>query len=66
LPDVLLTFLRAEVIDAIQQQAGDAVKDRKLFLSIGKTGTVTFGPEYAQKKKLDAELKAALRKADNK
>ncbi|MGA2857576.1 MAG: hypothetical protein ABSE40_11945 [Candidatus Sulfotelmatobacter sp.] len=56
----LLAFFRAEVSTAIREKAGDPVKARKIFLSMGKTARAIFGPEYAStKKNLDAESRAA-------
>jgi len=62
LPDDLLGFFRSEVMKAIREKAGnDAVKTRKIFLSLGKTAKVIFGPEYAATKgKLDSASKQAV------
>ena len=65
LPPDLLGFFRSEISIAIREKAGDPVKARKVFLSLGQTAKVIFGPEYATtKKKLDAESRDAVRKTD--
>ena len=62
LPADLLGFLRSEVCAAIRQKASDPTKARKIFLSLGKTGRVLFGAEYAATKQtLDAESRAVAR-----
>lgn len=61
---------RAAFWDAVRsaindKAAGNPVKARKIFLSLGQTAKVIFGPEYAStKKKLDAESRVAVRKTD--
>jgi hypothetical protein len=65
LPPDLLRFFRSEITVAIREKAGDPVKARKIFLSLGQTAKVIFGPQYAsEKKKLDTESRAAVRKTD--
>ncbi len=59
LPADVLPFFRAEVCNAITAKAGNPVKARKIFLSMGKTARAIFGPEYARTKKmLDAQSRA--------
>lgn len=55
---------RDAVRSAINDKAaGDPVKARKIFLSLGKTARAIFGLEYAStKKRLDAESRAAVGK----
>lgn len=65
LPPDLLRFFRLAISAAIREKAGNPVKARKIFLSLGQTAKVIFGPEYAStKKKLDTESRAAVRKTD--
>jgi len=62
LPADLLGFLRAEVSKAIGDKAGDPVKARKIFLSMGKTAKTIFGPEYpSTKRAFDNEARAVVR-----
>jgi hypothetical protein len=72
LPADLQAFFRAEVLTELERKATrddgtvDRVKLRKLFYALSETSEVIFGPQFASTKaKLDAESRAAVRKADN-
>jgi hypothetical protein len=69
LPEDLQSFFRCEVLAELERKAArtdgtvDRVKLRKLFYALSQTSKAIFGPEYSStKKKLDAELRAAVRK----
>ena len=58
----LLDFFRAEISVAIREKAGDPVKARKIFLSLGKTARIVFGPDYSRvKQEFDRASKAAAK-----
>jgi hypothetical protein len=62
LPVDLLNFFRSEFGDAIRQKAGDPVKARKIFLSMGKTAKIVFGSDYWRvKQEFDRASKAAAK-----
>jgi hypothetical protein len=64
LPTDLQAFFRAEFLKALRDKAGDPVKARKLFLSLGTTGKAIFGDDYKRTRRvMDAESKAALNTA---
>lgn len=63
LPADLLGFFRLEVTAAIREKAANAVKARKIFLSLGKTARIVFGPDYSRvKQEFDRASKAAVQK----
>jgi hypothetical protein len=62
LPADLLGFFRSEVSNAIREKAADPVKARKIFLSLGKTARIVFGPDYSRvKQEFDRASKAAAK-----
>jgi len=62
LPPDLLDFFRSEIGAAIRKKAGDPVKARKIFLSLGKTARIVFGPDYSRvKQEFDRASKAAAK-----
>ena len=62
LPADLLGFFRSEINAAIREKAGEPIKARKIFLSLGKTARIVFGSDYSRiKQEFDRASRAATK-----
>ena len=62
LPTDLLDFFRSEISAAIREKAGEPIKARKIFLSLGKTDRIVFGSDYSRiKQEFDRASRAAVK-----